>query len=341
MFNNLFRKAYFPIGFKYFFLLMFLILIIIGFSAHSTDNEILIQLRNTNLANLLVWSYWWPTIIILSVFLGRIWCMVCPVEIVTSFFAKIGFKRRRPKFLLSGWGITIFYILILFVGIQGFAVHRGPTFMAVYLLAILGVSVIIALYEKNTFCRYLCPIGHLLGLYSKLSFLGWRVKDKSVCAGCKDKSCIDKKYRYNMNYKSCGVDLYPASIDDNSNCILCAGCLKTCDRYRSETETKRPNPQPVRTGFAQDLLSLKVLKTAEAAFLFIVSGFVIYENPVGMGCYEKNINAVSEPSSGNALCRAPYSIRAYQIKHLICYCACPYLVAAFSDFQNVSFCNKS
>ncbi|OFX34465.1 MAG: hypothetical protein A2X08_10155 [Bacteroidetes bacterium GWA2_32_17] len=150
--------------------------------------------------------------------------------------------------------------------------------MAIYLLSIVGVSVIIgSIYEKNTFCRYVCPVGYLLGLYSRLSFFGWRVKDKSICDTCKDKSCIHKKYQYNLNYKSCGVDLYPANISDNADCILCAGCLKTCSKYQSYTNSERPNPRFQNIGFANDLFQLKPLRMAEMVFVLIVSGFVISE----------------------------------------------------------------
>ena len=255
-----------------------MILIITGLAANSTDAVFLKQLRNTNLGNLIVWSYWWPAIIILAIFFGRIWCMVCPVEIITSFFAKIGFKKKRPAWLLSGWTITVFFMIILFVGIQGFAIHRNPFFMAIYLLVIVGVSIIIgSIYEKNTFCRYVCPVGYLLSMYSKLSFFGWRVKNTKTCETCKDKSCIHKNYRYNLNNKSCGVDLYPASIDDNADCILCAGCLKTCSNYQSEKNVERPNPQLTHIGFANDLFKLKPLKMAEMVFVLVVSGFVISE----------------------------------------------------------------
>ena len=169
--NRAISRAYLPVSLKYISLVAYAVLIITGLAAYSTDAAFLKQLRNTNLGNLIVWSYWWPAIVILAIFFGRIWCMVCPVELITTFFAKIGLKRKRPAWLLSGWAITVFYILILFVGIQGFAIHRNPFFMAIYLLAIVGVSVIIgSIYEKNTFCRYVCPVGYLLGMYSKLSF---------------------------------------------------------------------------------------------------------------------------------------------------------------------------
>jgi len=277
-FNQILEHSYIPFFLKSISLVAYLALVIIGLSANSDDVAFLRELRNTNLGNLIVWSYWWPAIVIGAIFFGRVWCMVCPVELITTFFAKIGLKRKRPSWLLSGWAITVFYIIILFIGIQGFAIHRNPFFMAIYLLSIVGVSIIIgSIYEKNTFCRYVCPVGYLLGLYSRLSFFGWRVKDKGICDTCKDKSCIHKKYQYNLNYKSCGVDLYPANISDNGDCILCAGCLKTCSKYQSLPNPERPNPRFQNIGFANDLFQLKPLRMAEMVFVLIVSGFVISE----------------------------------------------------------------
>jgi len=276
--NKRLDRWYLPVTLKYVSLLAYIALIITGFMAYSADAEFLKHLRNTNIGNLIVWSYWWPAIILLAIFFGRIWCMVCPVEVITTFFAKIGLKRKRPQWLLSGWAITIFYLIILLVGIQGFSIHRNPFFMSIYLLVIVGVSILIgAVYEKNTFCRYVCPVGYLLGLYSRLSFIGWRVKNKNICDKCKDKSCIHKKYQYNLNFKSCGVDLYQANITDNSDCILCAGCLKTCGKYQSIKIVERPNPQLTYIGFAEDLFRLKPLKIAEMVFVMVVSGFVISE----------------------------------------------------------------
>ena len=276
--NNQLGKWYLPLLLKLITLAVYVVLIITGLSAYSSDAAFIKQLRNTNFGNLIVWSYWWPVIIVLAIFFGRIWCMVCPVEPITTFFARIGLQRKRPKWLLSGWAITVFYILILLVGIQGLAIHRNPFYMACYLLAIVGVSIITgAIYEKNTFCRYVCPVGYLLGLYSRLSFFGWRVKDNKTCGKCTDKSCISKEFRYNLNVKSCGVDLYPANIDNNSDCILCAGCLKTCSKYQSEQNESRPNPQFKYIGFANDLFNLNPLKIAELVFVLVVSGFVITE----------------------------------------------------------------
>ncbi|MDO9510583.1 MAG: 4Fe-4S binding protein [Bacteroidales bacterium] len=278
MINKLLQKKSLPIVLKLVMLPVFIGLMVIGFMAHSTDAAILKELRNTNLANLLVWSYWWPLIILSAIVFGRIWCMVCPAELITSFFSKNGLRLRRPQWLLSGWAISIFYLIILIIGLNIFAIHRNPAYMAAYLSAIMLSAIIIGfLFEKNTFCAYVCPVGYLLGVYARIAPWGWRVKNASVCESCIDKSCISKDYHYAMNVKSCGVDLYPPKISDNSECILCAGCLKSCKEHQSETHAERPNPGFVKVGFADGLYKGQILHMAEWFFLFIVSGFVIYE----------------------------------------------------------------
>ncbi len=75
-------------------------------------------LRNTNLPNLIVWSYWWPFIIVTAIFFGRFWCSICPMELITSFFGKNGLRRKPTGFLKSGWLITLFYAIILILGIH-------------------------------------------------------------------------------------------------------------------------------------------------------------------------------------------------------------------------------
>ena len=142
-------------------------------------------------------------IVLSAIFFGRVWCMICPVELVTTFFARIGLKLKRPKWVLSGWIITVFYIIVLTVGVTIIQIDLNPKYTSYYLLTIVAISVLSGfVFEKNTFCRYICPVGYLLGIFSKLAGWGWRVKKKSVCDSCSDKSCIHKKYEYQLNYKS-------------------------------------------------------------------------------------------------------------------------------------------
>jgi hypothetical protein len=204
--------------------------------------------------------------------------MICPVELVTTFFARIGFKLKRPQWILSGWVMTFFYMIVLIAGVTILQIDLNPEYTSYYLLIILIIAVFTGLiFEKNTFCRYICPVGYLLGIFSKLAAWGWRVKKKPVCDGCRDKSCISGSYTYQLNYKSCGVDLVPAEIDNNSHCLLCGGCLKTCKTYKTINNSLRPNPAIVKTGFATDLMQIRPLRMAEWFFLFLLTGSMIFE----------------------------------------------------------------
>lgn len=203
--------------------------------------------------------------------------MVCPMELVTSLAAMVGLKRKPPAFIRSGWIITAFYIVILFIGIHTLAIHRIPFRMAVYMILLLFSAVVVGLvFSRNTFCAHVCPVGHLLGLYARLAPIGWGVKDRSVCQTCKDRSCVSNKTAYEFQGRSCGVGLYPGKLDDNTQCLLCGQCLKACDRNNPRLET-RPNPGWLRRRWFHDILELRAFTAAQVAFCLVVSGFVIYE----------------------------------------------------------------
>jgi 4Fe-4S binding domain len=277
MINRLFRKTWFPLVFQLVMFAVFILIMVGGFLANTDDMKFAKVLRNTNFANLMVWSYWWPLIIIASIFIGRIWCTVCPMELVTSLASMVGLKRKPSPFIRSGWLITIFYILILFIGIHTLAIHRVPYRMAIYMVVLFAMAVMSGLiYSRNTFCAHICPIGHLLGLYGRIAPFGWGVRDKSVCESCKDISCVSRKTAYEFQGRSCGVGLKPATLDDNTECLLCGQCLKACDR-NNPGQDGRPNPGWFRRGWFKDLFELKPMTASQTLFCLIVSGFVIYE----------------------------------------------------------------
>ncbi len=258
-------------------LAVFALLIVDGFAADTDDMAFAKVLRNTNLANLIVWSYWWPVIIISAIFFGRIWCIVCPMELLTSLASRIGLKRRPRRIVRSSWIITLFYILILFVGIHTLAIHRVPFRMSIYLLTLLASTVVVGLiFSRNTFCAYICPVGHLLGLYARLAPFGWSTGDRSICGSCKDHSCTAGVNAYVFQGRSCGVGLNPARIDDNTNCLLCGQCVKSCD-YNNHGIGGRPNPGWFARPWFKDILALKPMAASQTAFCLVVSGFVVYE----------------------------------------------------------------
>jgi polyferredoxin len=267
--GELFKARWFPIVPQLFMLTVFVLLIVGGLGVTTDDPDFVYFLRNTNLSNLIVWSYWWPVIIIAAIFFGRLWCMVCPVELITYWAGRIGLRQQVPGILKSGWVVTIFYTLIWIVGVHTLAVNRIPRQMALYMLMLIILAVDISLiFRKRAFCSYVCPVGHLLGLYALISPFEWRADDLSICKSCKTKDCVVKKNHYRLTRRSCTSNLYPATIRDNRDCLLCTQCLKTCPYENIRFSLRRP--------FA-DFFAAVNLRPAEVGFILLVSAFVIYE----------------------------------------------------------------
>ncbi len=267
--RSLLGSRWFPFVPQLIMLLVLGLLIVGGIGVTTDDASFAKVLRNTNLANLLVWSYWFPLVVVAAVLFGRAWCMVCPMELVTSLAARFGLRRKVPKIFNSGWVITIFYTLILIVGVHALAIHRLPHRMALYLLMLVGAALVVGLiYEKRVFCSYVCPVGHLLGLYALISPLQWRANDLSVCESCKTKDCIAKKNHYRTVGRSCTSNLYPPTIKDNRDCLLCTQCLKVCPNDNLRLSTRWP--------FA-DFFGAVELRAAQVGFVLLVSGFIVYE----------------------------------------------------------------
>jgi polyferredoxin len=267
--GGLFRARWFPLVPQLVMLTVFVLLIVGGLGVTTNDPEMIDWIRDTNLSNLVVWSYWWPVIIITAILLGRLWCTVCPMELITYGASRIGLRLQVPHILKSGWVVTIFYSLVWIVGVYTLAVNRVPRQMALYLLLLIIVAIDVSLiFRKRAFCSYVCPVGHLLGLYALISPFEWRADDQSVCGSCKTKDCVVKKNHYRLASRSCTSNLYPATIGDNRDCLLCTQCLKSCPYRNIRFSIRRP---------FTDFFTAVNLRPAQVGFILLLGSMVVYE----------------------------------------------------------------
>jgi len=98
----------------------------------------------------------------------------------------------------------------------------GAVLLAFILLA-LGLSLV---FERRVFCRYFCPVGGFVGLYSLVSPLELRVKDPEVCRNHREKEC----YLGSAEGHGCPWMVKPWRLQRNAYCGLCTECLKTCPK---------------------------------------------------------------------------------------------------------------
>ncbi len=86
----------------------------------------------------------------------------------------------------------------------------GPIFTWKFLLMI--SLVVGCVFVFRLFCRFVCPLGALYGLFNKFSFFGMHL-DNSKCVGC------------NLCIKKCKMDIRHVG---DAECISCGECIPVC-----------------------------------------------------------------------------------------------------------------
>ena len=266
----MFRSSCFPWLLQAFFVIAAVAMIYGGWGITTDNRAVLMELRNTNLSNLLVWSYWWPLLILVTIFFGRFWCTVCPVEFVSRIFSKIGLKKEAPRLFKTLWLIPILYAFISIIAVRYWDIHRLPHYMAWYLIIAFTASAIIGfLFKERTFCKYICPISLLLAFYSLMSRWGIHVTHKPTCASCKDKACMNPKLPKSFLASPCLSQVnIPDCNHDKRKCQLCMHCVKLCPHANVSYSPG------TRSYYLLDTLKMR---SAEYAMALIVIAYSLHE----------------------------------------------------------------
>ncbi len=189
-----------------------------------------------NFSIVFVWIAWWAILILVAVpFFGRGWCAVCPIPLPGEWLQRGAvlnppekkpkwLNQRWPKFLRNIWLQNIsFLLLALFSSVLLTTPNITGIVLAAMLFAAVGLSTI---FERRAFCRYLCPVGGFIGLYSQTAPIELRIKDKQVCVTCDGKPC----YNGSQAGYGCPWDVFPGGLTKNTYCGLCMECIRTCPR---------------------------------------------------------------------------------------------------------------
>lgn len=241
-FARLARSRWFPLAVAVPLLVLAGLFIAAGFVGTPVGNR--------NGLIVFVWIFWWFALIaILLPFTARSWCGVCPLPLLGDWLQRRrlltvvhadpraeqrgpgvrigrnlyrGAARRWPRAFANLWLQNLGF---LFLATFSVVLLTSPLASAIALSGLAVIATLVALrYRQRSFCRFLCPVGGFLGLYSSGSTLAVRARSRSVCATCKEKSCLAG----NERGWGCPWLEYPSRLARNNACGLCLECVKSC-----------------------------------------------------------------------------------------------------------------
>ncbi|MBL1200647.1 MAG: cyclic nucleotide-binding domain-containing protein [Nostoc sp. GBBB01] len=234
------------------------------------------QTRDRNFVLNLFWAWWWPFFLFLFPFLGRIWCSICPFMIYGEITQKLSLwlwprkLKRWPREEAEKWGGWFLFGLFTLIFLWEELWHLENTaYLSACLLLLItaGAMIFSAIFERRFWCRYLCPIGGMNGLFAKLSITELRAQQGICSASCTTYQCYKGGPQKGEGMETNGCPLYshPAQLEDNRDCVLCMTCLKACP-HRSVEFNLRPPGIELWTSHAP--------RTYEVALLFLLLGGV-------------------------------------------------------------------
>ncbi len=180
-----------------------------------------------NVGGLFSWAVGWPTMIFGAFFWARFWCSLCPMGSVGHLAKKvISLDLPFPSFLKqkSDWIIFVSAIFIIWLetatDIRNSPFNTGLLLLTIFVLAV-AFSVI---FERQSWCRYLCPLGGMMGVFAKVSAFELRA-DRNVCASqCVSNEC----FVGTRDREGCPFGQMVPSLRSNRFCKMCGNCVKNC-----------------------------------------------------------------------------------------------------------------
>ncbi|BAO43754.1 polyferredoxin [Thiolapillus brandeum] len=148
----------------------------------------------TRFANFAMWGLWFPLVFLSVIFSGRSWCgLLCPMGAASEWANRKGLQRAIPAWVRWEGTPLISFLIITILG-QTVGVRDHPEAMAeVFGGTMLAAILLGFVYGRNkrAWCRHMCPIGLLLGVFSRIGMVqfapkrprpgGDRFTEKTVC----------------------------------------------------------------------------------------------------------------------------------------------------------------
>ncbi len=199
-----------------------------------------------NVASTFTWLIWWTLIPVTMLVAARGWCLICPWIAPAEWLQRLAFWNKGKRTLSLNWkmprllrnfGLMLTFFLLLHWADSTFHLALRPETTVYLALGLFVVAIVVSLlFEKRSFCRYVCPIGAIIAPYSLVAPIELRNKDDEVCRNCKTRDC----YKGNEKGYGCPMMIKPWAIDRNTHCVMCTECIKTCPHDNIAINVRKP-----------------------------------------------------------------------------------------------------
>ena len=199
--------------------------------------------EKNNVANLAVWSAWWPFLIFSTIVSARSWGGYCPLPAISN---SLNFMRTKylsvPEFL-NRYGVWIGMTGFVFIFTIEHAAHMFTEARAtgLLLLAILTCAFITnAIYGKRSWCKHICPLGKVVSHFADLSWVQLGSNNNICSSQCQTNDCVKNK--------NCPMGIHPSAAMATKACVFCFSCIKKCQHKSARLSACFPWQQIMARG---------------------------------------------------------------------------------------------
>ncbi len=226
-----------------------------------------ISIAGKNITLILCWQLGVPFLFVLFLFAARFGCGICPMSSISKFINKrVNLQIPIPDFIKKYglWIMGFGFISILFL--EEYLHMASSVSKTSYLIFSILISTLIVdfIFEKSSWCRYICPMGGMAGLFSMSSMIEIR-SNKHVCTTiCTSHDCFKGSERANP----CPMFLHLQFLSDNRYCKVCLNCIKNCPHNAAHLNLRIPGAE---------ISLLRQPSLAGAVISIVLSGLLIAE----------------------------------------------------------------
>ena len=205
-------------------------------------------------ANGVVWGLWWPFVIITFLLVGRMWCMICPIAMIGRIVRRLGCLGKKPPQWMkrhSGWTVLAGFLLLIWSE-HYFKMISNPVATGLLMLTLMGAATVFCLiYQRESWCRYACPLGGLGAGYSAGATIHVRANPNVCVTQCTTHEC----FKGTDVSPGCSVFHHPMYAGDGQYCKMCLKCLSACPHGSARLYLRPPLQGIWRVGSLSETLA--------------------------------------------------------------------------------------